>query len=160
MNGSLSSVKKIVEDLNSAQLDGKTGELTSSRRSANHPEVVIAPPSIYLLQVQEAIKAPVQVSAQNAYTEFKGAFTGEISPEQLKDANIHWVILGHSERRALFGDTDKFVADKVKAAIAAGLSVIACVGESLEEREKNITMEVVERQLEAISNEIKEEDWK
>ena len=130
------------------------------RLLANPLEVVIAPPAIYLLQVQDTVKAPIAVAAQNAYTKFTGAFTGEISPEQLKDANIHWVILGHSERRALFGDTDKFVAEKVQAAISAGLSVIACVGESLEEREKGVTMEIVEKQLQAIASEIKEEDWK
>ena len=105
------------------------------------------------------LKKPVQVSAQNAFTEASGAFTGEISPNQLKDADVHWVILGHSERRALFGDSDKLVADKTKAALAAGLSVIACIGETLEEREKGVTKEVVERQLDAIAKEIKQEDW-
>jgi triosephosphate isomerase len=115
---------------------------------------------LYLLQVQSILKSPIQVSAQNCFTESSGAFTGEISPNQLKDANIHWVILGHSERRSLFGDTDKLVADKTKAAIAAGLSVIACVGESLEEREQGITKQVVERQLEAIAKEIDADAWK
>jgi len=110
--------------------------------------------------VQKLVKPPVQVAAQNAYTESSGAFTGEISPNQLKDANVHWVILGHSERRALFGDTDKVVALKTKAALAAGLSVIACVGETLEQRENGSTKQIVEQQLEAIAKEIKEEDWK
>jgi hypothetical protein len=84
----------------------------------------------------------------------------QAAPNQLKDADIHWVILGHSERRSLFGDTDKLVADKTKAAIAAGLSVIACIGESLEEREKGVTNQVVERQLEAIAAAIQPDDWK
>lgn len=159
MNGSLSSIETIVNDLNNANLDGKTGA-SGLVWPLLTLEVVIAPPALYLLQVQKLVKSPIQVSAQNAYTESSGAFTGEISPNQLKDANIHWVILGHSERRALFGDTDKFVALKTKAAVGAGLSVIACIGESLEEREKGTTKEVVERQLEAIANEIKEEDWK
>lgn len=120
----------------------------------------MAPPAIYLLSVQSHLSAPLQVSAQNCFTESSGAFTGEISPNQLKDANIHWVILGHSERRSLFGEADKVVADKVKAAVGAGLQVIACIGEKLEEREKDETMQVVERQLEAIKAQVSEENWK
>lgn len=172
MNGSLESVEKIVRSINDANLDGTN-------------EVVIAPPALYLLKVQSELNAPTQVSAQNAFTESSGAFTGEIAPQQLKDANVHWVILGHSERRSLFGDTDKLVADKVsrekcradiyarpppcantltllqtKAAINAGLSVIACIGESLEERESDKTMTVVERQLEAIAAAIDVDAWK
>lgn len=120
---------------------------------------MVAPPALYLLQVQSLLKAPAQVSAQNAFSEASGAFTGEISPNQLKDADIHWVILGHSERRALFGDSDKLVADKVKAAVGAGLSVIACIGETLEQRENGTTKDIVEQQLEAIRGAIKDEDW-
>lgn len=136
-----------------------------TRKSPGYPhtllisEIVVAPPALYLLHVQSALKAPLQVSAQNCFTEASGAFTGEISPNQLKDAEVHWVILGHSERRSMFGDTDKLVADKVKAAVAAGLGVIACVGETLEERESNKTKEVVERQLGAIAAEVPESVW-
>jgi len=147
MNGSIKMIDSLVEQLNNAKLDGST-------------EVVVAPPAIYLLHVQSTLKAPTQVSAQNCFTAASGAFTGEISPNQLKDAQIHWVILGHSERRSMFGDTDKFVAEKVKAAVEAGLGVIACVGESLEERESNKTKEVVERQLNAIAGDIPESAWK
>ena len=147
MNGSIKMIDSLVDQLNNAKLDGKT-------------EVVVAPPAIYLLHVQSKLQAPTQVSAQNCFTTASGAFTGEISPNQLKDADIHWVILGHSERRSMFGDTDKFVAEKVKAAVEAGLGVIACVGESLEEREANKTKEVVERQLNAIAGDIPESAWK
>jgi len=147
MNGSIKMIDSLVEQLNNAKLDGTT-------------EVVVAPPAIYLLHVQDKLQAPTQVSAQNCFTTASGAFTGEISPNQLKDAQIHWVILGHSERRSMFGDTDKFVAEKVKAAVEAGLGVIACVGESLEEREGNKTKEVVERQLNAIAGDIPESAWK
>ena len=77
---------------------------------------------------------------------------------QLKDAGIPWVIIGHSERRTLFGDTDKIVAEKTKAALAAGLSVILCIGETLEEREGDKTIEVVERQLKAVADTI--QDWR
>jgi triosephosphate isomerase len=99
------------------------------------------------------------VSAQNAYFKNSGAFTGEISPEQIKDAGIPWVILGHSERRSLFGDTEEVVADKVKAALAQGLKVIACIGETLEEREKGITNQVTQKQLGAIAKVLDEKDW-
>ncbi|WRT68247.1 triose-phosphate isomerase [Kwoniella shivajii] len=147
MNGSLTEIETIIERINEAKFDGST-------------EIVVAPPALYLLKIQEELKAPSQVAAQNSFTEKSGAFTGEISPSQLKDANVHWVILGHSERRSLFGDTDKLVADKVKAAIENGLAVIACVGESLEQREAGETQEIVERQLETIAKEISESEWK
>lgn len=125
-----------------------------------HTEVVIAPPALYLLQVQAHLASPVQVAAQNCFTESSGAFTGEIAPAQLVDARVPWVILGHSERRSMFGDTDKFVADKTRAATEAGLSVVLCVGETLEQREKDETWQVVQRQLEAVNAVIKKEDWK
>ncbi|KAJ9121432.1 hypothetical protein QFC24_004770 [Naganishia onofrii] len=146
MNGTVDMINSLISHLNNAKLDGRT-------------EVVVAPPSIYLLQVKEKLTPPAQVAAQNCYTADSGAYTGEISPSQLQDANIEWVILGHSERRSMFGDTDKFVADKTKAAIANGLKVILCVGETQEEREKDITMEVNERQLEAVTKTIEEKDW-
>jgi triosephosphate isomerase len=162
MNGSIKMIDSLVEQLNNAKLDGTTGMSPNcvSLREADETEVVVAPPAIYLLHVQAKLQAPTQVSAQNCFTTASGAFTGEISPNQLKDADIHWVILGHSERRSMFGDTDKFVAEKVKAAVEAGLGVIACVGESLEEREGNKTKEVVERQLNAIAGDIPESAWK
>lgn len=163
MNGSIKMIDSLVDQLNNAKLDGKTGQYPPMRYDwtyTNGLEVVVAPPAIYLLHVQEKLQAPTQVSAQNCFTTASGAFTGEISPNQLKDAQIHWVILGHSERRSMFGDTDKFVAEKVKAAVEAGLGVIACVGESLEEREGNKTKEVVERQLNAIAGDIPESAWK
>lgn len=121
-------------------------------------EVVIAPPTLYLLQLKDLIKAEsVSISAQNAYSVASGAFTGEISAVQLKDCGIPWVILGHSERRTLFGDTDDLVAKKTKICLDAGLKVIFCVGETLQEREAGETIAVVERQLNAAEKDIK--DW-
>lgn len=119
--------------------------------------MVIAPPALYLLTALATAKNGVQVAAQNCYTASSGAFTGEISATQLVDAKVPWVILGHSERRTLFGDTDSLVADKTKAALAAGLSVILCVGETLEEREAGTTVAVVERQLNAVTKTVS--DW-
>lgn len=124
------------------------------------PDVVIAPPALYLISVAAAVKAPVEVAAQNAYVKQSGAFTGEISPEQIKDAGVPWVILGHSERRSLFHDSDEAVAQKVKLAIDTGLKVIACIGETLQEREQGITSQVNQRQLEAIAAAIPEAAWK
>ena len=97
------------------------------------------------------------VSAQNAYHKPSGAFTGEVSVSQLKDASIPWVILGHSERRTLFYESDSNVAEKTAAALAEGLSVILCIGETLEQREKNETVDVVVRQLNAVADQVK--DW-
>lgn len=99
----------------------------------------------------------MQVSGQNAYHKASGAFTGEVSVTQLQDAGIPWVILGHSERRTVFKETDEQTAEKTKAALDAGLSVIVCVGETLDEREKNESVNVVVRQLNAVADQVK--DW-
>ncbi|CAE7227340.1 unnamed protein product [Rhizoctonia solani] len=144
MNGTVKSIQEIIENLNNAKLDSNT-------------EVVIAPPALYLLSSLAAAKNNIQVAAQNAYIKSSGAYTGEISPAQLVDAGIPWVILGHSERRTLFGDTDEVVADKTKAALDAGLSVILCIGETLDEREAGITIKVCERQLDAVKAKVS--DW-
>ncbi|GBE84249.1 Triosephosphate isomerase [Sparassis latifolia] len=122
-------------------------------------EVVIAPPSIYLLSLAEGVRKDIKVSAQNCYSKPSGAFTGEISPAQLVDAGIPYVILGHSERRTLFHETSALVAQKTQAALAAGLSVILCVGETLQEREAGKTAQVVEDQLKPVVETLKEADW-
>ncbi|KAG8824860.1 triosephosphate isomerase [Serendipita sp. 399] len=102
MNGSKDSLTKLVKSLNEATLDPTT-------------EVVIAPPSIYLLSLQDLAQNGVQVAAQNAYFKESGAFTGEISPVQLRDAGINWVILGHSERRSYFTESSETIAKKTEA---------------------------------------------
>ncbi|KAI0701688.1 triose phosphate isomerase [Earliella scabrosa] len=122
-------------------------------------EVVIAPPALYIIPLKELLRGDFKIAAQNCYIKTSGAFTGEISPAQLVDAGIPYVILGHSERRTLFHETSKLVADKTRAAIDAGLSVILCVGETLEEREANKTKEVVEDQLKPVIEVLKEADW-
>ncbi len=112
-------------------------------------DVVLAPPFTALAAAAQALAgSSIGLAAQNMHGEKEGAFTGEISPVMLKDAGCTYVILGHSERRQFFGETDEGVARKGRAALDHGLTPILCVGESLAERESDRTMEVVERQLE------------
>ncbi|KAI5994831.1 Triosephosphate isomerase [Pisolithus albus] len=138
--------KVIINELNAADLDPNT-------------EVVIAPPSLYLLPLKDILRSDIKVAAQNCYCKTSGAFTGEISPAQLADAGIPYVILGHSERRTLFHETSELVAQKTKAALDGSLSVILCVGETLQEREAGNTTQVVESQLRAVVTVLKESDW-
>jgi len=111
-------------------------------------EVVVAPPFTALTAVAETLRGgAVQLAAQNMYSEDKGAFTGEISPVMLKDAGCAYVIIGHSERRKYFSETDDGVNRKVKKALASGLKPIVCVGETDEERIQGVTESVVGRQV-------------
>ena len=108
----------------------------------------IAPQFIHIPQsIGLASPFQIQIGAQNCATEEKGAFTGEISPAGLKDIGAHFVILGHSERRSLYQESNEIIAQKLKMALAAGLVVVLCVGETLEEREKGLTSQVVLNQL-------------
>jgi triosephosphate isomerase len=113
---------------------------------------VVAPPFTALAAVAHELdeaKSKVAIAAQNMHAEPSGAFTGEVAAGMLKDAGATWVLVGHSERRQLFGETDEVVARKAQAALAAGLRPIVCVGETLEEREAGRTLDVVERQVRA-----------
>ena len=111
-------------------------------------EVVVAPPFTALRSVGDAIKgSAVTLAAQNMYYEDRGAFTGEVSPLMLKDVGCTYVIIGHSERRKYFNESDENVNFKVKKALAAGLRPIVCVGETDGERNKGFTQSVVNRQV-------------
>jgi triosephosphate isomerase len=113
------------------------------------PEVALCPPFTALAAVAEVLRgSSVLVGAQNMHAEDEGAFTGEVSPRMARDVGCTHVILGHSERRQLFGETDDGVARKTEAAFRHGLTPIVCVGETLAERDSNRTLEVVERQTE------------
>lgn len=114
------------------------------------PQLMIFPPAPYLSLAQAEFGAMVDLGAQNAAIEAAGAFTGEVAPEMLADLGIGYVLVGHSERRSLFGETDKVVADKVAAAIRAGLRPILCVGETLAQRKACEAEQVVARQLDAV----------
>ena len=107
-------------------------------------EVVVCPPFVCLDAVRkEAAGSNIKLGAQNVHFEKSGAYTGEISADMLLAMGVEYVIIGHSERRQYFGETDCTVNKRAKAALAAGLKPIICVGESLEEREKGVTNELV-----------------
>jgi triosephosphate isomerase (TIM) len=110
--------------------------------------VAVCPPFPYLALVGEILKGSrVALGAQNLYPEREGAFTGEVSPTMLLDLGCKYVILGHSERRHKLGESDTFINQKVQVALAAGLDVILCVGETLDQREADQTEAVLDRQL-------------
>ena len=115
----------------------------------SNPNVIVAvcPPAPFLTAVVAATKGAIPVGGQNCHYEKEGAFTGEIAPQMLLDCGCKYVILGHSERRHGMGETDELLNKKTKAALAAGLEVIFCIGELLSEREANQTEAVLETQL-------------
>jgi len=141
---------------NKKQIDEIINFLQAGPLSPN-AEVIVGVPAVYLEYVRSKLPPTIGVAAQNCYLEEKGAFTGEISPLMLQDINVDWVILGHSERRQIFKETDGLIADKVKFALEKGLKVIACIGETLEQRESGKTEEVVFSQTQTIACRVK--DW-
>lgn len=123
--------------------------LATALKSESAVEVAVCPPSLYLDSVhKKLVGSAVGLGGQNCYHEPKGAFTGEISPAMLVDIGCRYVILGHSERRAIFGESNQDVNRKVLAALAAGLTPIVCVGETLEQRKAGQTSAVVREQFE------------
>jgi triosephosphate isomerase (TIM) len=117
--------------------------------ASTHCDIILAPPFTAIAAVVDAAAgSAITVAGQNGYWAAEGAFTGEVSMKMLVDAGCKVVILGHSERRQFFGDTDETVNRKTKAALEAGLTPIVCVGESLAERESNRTEEVLQCQCE------------
>lgn len=115
-------------------------------------DVSVHPPFTALRSVQTVIDAddiPIALGAQNTHWETSGAFTGEVSPTMLAKLNVRYVIVGHSERRQLFGETDEMVNKKVKAVLSAGMTPILCIGETFEEREAGQTEDIVLGQLRA-----------
>jgi triosephosphate isomerase len=125
-----------------------TKELRSLVKDVNDVEIVVAPPFTAIHAVAEAARnTNIGVSAQDLFWEREGAFTGEISPAMVLEAGAAFAIIGHSERRRLFGETDATVNRKVMAALLAGLTPIVCIGETLEEREGGATLAVLDRQI-------------
>jgi triosephosphate isomerase len=123
-------------------------ELRAAVKDVADVEIVIAPPFTAIHAVAEALRnSNIGVAAQDMYWEREGAFTGEVSAAMIKEAGAEYVIIGHSERRRLFGETDAFVNRKLVSAYAAGLWPIMCIGETLDERERNETHAVLDHQL-------------
>lgn len=111
-------------------------------------EVVFCPPFVSLVLAAEAVKGTnIKIGAQNMYYEESGAYTGEVAPDMIKECGCEYVILGHSERRAYFGETDEIINKKVLKAFEHGLKPIICVGETLAQREQSITVDLVRMQV-------------
>jgi triosephosphate isomerase len=123
-------------------------ELRSVAKNLHDVEIVVAPPFTALRPAVEAAHASaIGIAGQNMHWEREGAITGEISAGMLKEAGAEYVIIGHSERRRLFGETDATVNRKLMSAVAAQLTAIVCIGETIEERDGNKTLEVLDRQI-------------
>ncbi len=124
-------------------------ELKASLQNHRDVEVAVAPPFTALYPVKKELEgSSIQLAAQNLFWEEKGAFTGEVSPLMLREVGCQYVIIGHSERRQFFGETDETVNRKIKSALSHDLKVIFCIGETLREREEGRTFSVVEHQIE------------
>ncbi|KZM40882.1 triosephosphate isomerase [Marinomonas sp. SBI22] len=140
MNGSSESINQLVVCLNAA--------------IENTPvEVVVAPSFPYLAQVDNLLeKSSIKMASQNVSEQGSGAFTGEVSISMLQDFAVDYVLIGHSERRSIYGETDQVIAEKAKALLATELTPVLCIGESLEQREQNITLDVCFSQIDAVLN--------
>lgn len=151
-NGTVAQIKSMAEVLNAAGPFSKNSE------------VVIAAPSIHLAQLKTLIRADIAVAAEDVgFKNGYGAYTGEVSAEMLKDFGVTWTLTGHSERRVGFGfpgENSHVVGVKTKNAIDTGLSVMACIGEQLADRQNGKTMAVLQEQLEAIKANLQVGDWK
>jgi triosephosphate isomerase (TIM) len=123
-------------------------DLRAAVKDVKGVQIVVAPPFTAIHAAAQAARGSnIEVSAQNLHWEKQGAFTGEVSATMIKEAGAVYVIVGHSERRQLFGETDAIVNRKVQSAIAQGLTPIMCIGETLDERERNETFAVLDRQI-------------
>jgi len=137
MNGTTKEAESLIGALKEA-LDG-----------VDSTEIAVAPPDVYLQQVGKLLEGtPIKLAAQDLYWEERGAFTGEISAAMLKDVGCEYVIIGHSERRHIMGESDEMVNRKLVTALRGGLKPILCVGETLDERERGVAFAVVKRQVE------------
>ena len=136
MNGSLESVTALVDGI-------KSGD-------RGNAELAVCPPSVYLMKIGGMLaESGIALGAQNVCQHPSGAYTGEIAASMLKEAGCRYAIVGHSERRSIYGESDELVAARFQMAIESGIEPILCVGETLEERQQEKTIEVVNRQIDA-----------
>lgn len=139
MNGSTSSVKELIAGIKAGMA------------SVNKAAVVVCPPALYIAQVMAAIAgSKIKCGSQNVCDQDKGAFTGELAGSMLKDLGCEYAIIGHSERRSLYGESDALIAQRFATARRNGIKPIFCIGETLAEREKGVTNEVCNRQIDAV----------
>ncbi len=148
MNNTVSSSLKVLEEL-------------KDKVNTTESDVVFCVPYVNIIPVVEALKGTnISVGAQNMHFEENGAYTGEISAEMLKEIGVKYVVLGHSERREYFAETDETVNKKVIKALEHDLVPIVCCGETLEDREKNITIELIRTQIKIALRNVSKEDAK
>ncbi len=135
-------------NLTNAEARELASQLVTNLSDVNDRDIVIAPVFTALSTVAETIKnSPIQLAAQNCYPQTTGAFTGEVSPILLQDVGCNYIIIGHSERRQLMGETDNFINQKLLKILEAGIRPILCIGETLQERENNQMLDVLGRQI-------------
>jgi len=148
MNGNTESLTTVMNGINETKFDSST------------VDVVVGAPACYLpLCHGLADASKCFVAAENCHTVAKGAYTGEISADMITDLGVSWVILGHSERRHVFGESDETIGAKVAYALSKGLNVIACIGEKLDEREAGNTFKVNETQMKSIIANVGADQW-
>ena len=145
-NGTVQSVKDLVNDV-----------LNKATFSDDKLDVIVAPIALHVASVKALLNSQIKVACQNVSATGKGAFTGEISGEQLKDFDVNWVFIGHSERRNIYFETDAQIAAKVQQTQDIGVNSIVCIGETPAQREAGETNDVLKMQLDAFKNSIK--DW-
>jgi triosephosphate isomerase len=147
-NGTMESGAELIESLNAGTWDEES------------IDVVVCPVALQAMAMKEKLKPSIKVALQNCSETGAGAYTGEMSAEQIKDAGLKWVVIGHSERRALYGESDEVCANKLKRALGAGLKVLFCIGEQLPERESGQTNEVCAAQLAPVfALGLKQDQW-
>lgn len=140
------------QDANEALLNALTSGYDNKLERV---DVALCPPSVYLAQAQSLLQAgSIELGAQNVCADVEGAFTGEVSAGMLAEFGCRWVVIGHSERRSLYGETDAQVAEKAKRVLDAGMTPVVCVGETLEERESGLALQRVQSQLRAVLEEV------
>jgi triosephosphate isomerase len=139
MNGSLASIETLMNGIKAGLAEVKNADMA------------VCPPAIYIPLVSDLIgNASIGLGSQNVCDHESGAFTGELAPSMLKEFNCKYAIIGHSERRSLYGESDELIAQRFAMAVQKGITPLFCIGESLEERESGVTEQVVSRQLDAV----------